>query len=55
MDSITITLREFKQYTLGYDLIGKEYYIWDKINKKWFWFKSLEQANLKFNLFKGIK
>ena len=44
----SITLREYKHLSLGYDLIGKEYYVWDKLNNKWFWFKYRDDANLSF-------
>lgn len=44
----SITLREYKHLSLGYDLIGKEYYVWDKLNNKWFWFKYRDDANLRF-------
>lgn len=44
----SITLREYKHLSLGYDLIGKEYYVRDSLNNKWFWYKYRDDADLKF-------
>lgn len=44
----SITLREYKQLSLGYDLIEKKYYVWNTLNNKCVWFKYRDDANLKF-------
>lgn len=45
------TINEKRNIVLGYDTIGKEYFIWDKTNSKWHWYKTLGQANMYFNEF----
>lgn len=43
------TIDEKSNIILGYDTTGKEYFVWDKTNSKWQWFKSLSQAQNYFN------
>lgn len=43
------TINEKRNIVLGYDQTGKEYFVWDKTNSKWQWFKSLSQAQNYFN------
>lgn len=43
------TIDEKQNIILGYDVTGKEYFVWDKTNSKWQWFKSLSQAQNYFN------
>lgn len=39
-----ITIEEKHNIILGFDEIGKEYFVNDKNNHAWMWFKSLSQA-----------
>lgn len=43
------TIDEKNNIILGYDVTGKEYFVWDKTNSKWQWFKSLSQAKNYFD------
>lgn len=38
------TIDEKYNVVWGYDTIGKEYFVNDKNNHKWMWFKTLSQA-----------
>lgn len=44
-----ITIDEKNNIILGYDVIGKEYFVWDKLISRWQWFKSLSQARNYFD------
>lgn len=49
------TIDEKGDKVLGFDVVGKEYFIWNKLEHKWIWFKKLSEAQKLFDIMKGQK
>ena len=47
------TIDEKGNWIVGYDIVGKEYFVWNKLEHKWFWFKKLSEAQKLFEIMKG--
>lgn len=47
------TIDEKGDRVLGFDVVGKEYFIWNKLEHKWIWFKKLSEAQKLFDVMKG--
>lgn len=43
-----ITIDQKGNWVLGYDTIGEEYFIWNRLEHKWLWFKRLSSATKAF-------
>lgn len=53
MEYITMESHQFIE--LGFDRIGREYYVADKLEHKWKWFKRLSEAKSFYEYLKGNK
>lgn len=48
-----ITIDEYHWIRLGYSTIDQEYFVWDRLQHNWWWYKKLPQARKQFNIMKG--
>lgn len=44
------TIDELGNIILGFDIIGGEYFVWNKFEHQWYWFETLKSASETFNL-----
>ena len=50
-----ITMDSYNHIELGYDAFEKEYYVADRLEHRWRWFKRLSEAKSFYEFLKGNK